>query len=664
MKSTASLFILVFFYGHLWAQGSLLLVGGGAEIAGGWSDEPYAWAVQHTPNKKIAIISTDAGSDPDWLPDYFISLGALEVKNYVFADRASAGADGLLDQLTAYDMLFFKGGDQWLYYQYFKGTAVEEAMMQVFAKGGLVGGTSAGMAILGEYVYTAQKASLLTWEGLENIQSENLTLTNDFAPMLKGFITDTHFLERGRLPRLATMLAYYHIENGLQVNGVACDDQTALAIDKTNLAKAFGTGGTYIYRLAAAEKVMNQWSGTISARHLAYGMSIDLNTLALVDGPSVSSPGYQAENGNYELYLSGNNAIENDAAIVKQLSTLQGPVLIVTGQARLTAAKLMSALSDNGKSDVSIMSAVQENNSEDSWQWRNKIRLAKQLVFIENDFETLLDFMKNGPTGQLLYAHLRRDQITNAFFGEDSKLAGSRYVINNLEAPALAYQGGLTYAPGLGLLQNSIIIPGAFDPGADDYYENNTLSGLFALGDGGLSNAIYINKESWGHFHAQDGENQLSAMGKYALVLIENRSHHFQLFDQKTGANPRNNASYDSLVVQVLGHGSSISLGVPVPTNSPEYELESDPNDSVITGIGEPLNSTFISPTVTDSHFNLDIPKSGLLRVYNAIGTPVHTQHYQSGKHVLDLERPGMYLVAFMDDEASKLLNFQKIIKK
>ncbi len=58
------LFLCLFSF-SAFAQGNLMLVGGGSESEGGWSDTPYQWMVDNAENKKIAIISY---SDADnWL---------------------------------------------------------------------------------------------------------------------------------------------------------------------------------------------------------------------------------------------------------------------------------------------------------------------------------------------------------------------------------------------------------------------------------------------------------------------------------------------------------------------------------------------------------------------------------------------------------------------
>jgi len=57
----------------IFSQGSLVLVGGGGESNGGWSDAPYTWALDQSQNRKVAVIYYS--SSTSWTPEYFMDLG-------------------------------------------------------------------------------------------------------------------------------------------------------------------------------------------------------------------------------------------------------------------------------------------------------------------------------------------------------------------------------------------------------------------------------------------------------------------------------------------------------------------------------------------------------------------------------------------------------------
>lgn len=57
------------------ANGSLLLVGGGAEDYRDWSDEPYRWLVEHSGNGTVLVMHYSPASS--FLPAYFQWLGGV-----------------------------------------------------------------------------------------------------------------------------------------------------------------------------------------------------------------------------------------------------------------------------------------------------------------------------------------------------------------------------------------------------------------------------------------------------------------------------------------------------------------------------------------------------------------------------------------------------------
>ena len=84
MKKYYVLLILFFLScSYLFGQGKLLLIGGGGEkdSENSWNYAAYKWAVDHSANKRVAIVSYYDASD--WLPNYFISqCGAINAKNF------------------------------------------------------------------------------------------------------------------------------------------------------------------------------------------------------------------------------------------------------------------------------------------------------------------------------------------------------------------------------------------------------------------------------------------------------------------------------------------------------------------------------------------------------------------------------------------------------
>lgn len=62
----------------------------------------------------------------------------------------------ILYKIKSCEALWFAGGDQWLYYSYWKDTPLIEAVQHLIDNNVTVGGTSAGMAIQPQYSFVAE----------------------------------------------------------------------------------------------------------------------------------------------------------------------------------------------------------------------------------------------------------------------------------------------------------------------------------------------------------------------------------------------------------------------------------------------------------------------------------------------------------------------------
>ena len=68
----------------------------------------------------------------------------------------------MIEKIRNAEAMFIAGGDQSNYARYWKDTPVEDAINFVAAKPAPIGGTSAGMAVLSEFVYSAEGEESLT----------------------------------------------------------------------------------------------------------------------------------------------------------------------------------------------------------------------------------------------------------------------------------------------------------------------------------------------------------------------------------------------------------------------------------------------------------------------------------------------------------------------
>jgi cyanophycinase len=117
-----------------------------------------------------------------------------------------------------------------------------------------IGGTSAGLAVLGEYIYSAQgdapdDEDLQSAPALANPYMPRVTVRQDFLKidLLRNTLTDTHFAERDRMGRTLTFLARI-IKNGWSKHPreIAVDAHSAVLVDGSGQSVIIGPGkGTY-----------------------------------------------------------------------------------------------------------------------------------------------------------------------------------------------------------------------------------------------------------------------------------------------------------------------------------------------------------------------------------------------------------------------------------
>jgi len=216
-------------------------------LAGGASDQKswFDWMVNKSDGGDFVVIRTDDSNG--YNDDTFIE-GANSILTLVINDRSSANSTFVRDKIRGAEALFIAGGDQTAYYDLWNGTEVEFAIEYLANQKGVpIGGTSAGLAILGEFAYTPQSSGVISSEALydpydpymESIKSDFIQL-----PGLENIITDSHFSERDRLGRTITFMARIIadgiVSNYQDVKGIAVDEFTAVAIEANGDASVLG----------------------------------------------------------------------------------------------------------------------------------------------------------------------------------------------------------------------------------------------------------------------------------------------------------------------------------------------------------------------------------------------------------------------------------------
>jgi len=222
-------------------SGGLLLMGGGDR-----NFDALRWFIAKAGHGHLVVLRASQGGEV--ADEFFHDVGGLvSAETFVFTGRGASSDPKILAALAKADGIFIAGGDQARYVRFWKGTPVAAALDAHVAAGKPLGGTSAGLAILGEYLYGAMdNGSITSPEALADPLGPAVTIEGDFLhlALLRGIVTDTHFKERGRQGRLLAFLAKAATLGGQADRalwGLGVDESAALAVEPDGTARIYAT---------------------------------------------------------------------------------------------------------------------------------------------------------------------------------------------------------------------------------------------------------------------------------------------------------------------------------------------------------------------------------------------------------------------------------------
>lgn len=228
------------------AVGGLLLMGGSTDV-----DVAIEWFLQRAAGGDVVVIRS---SGADGYNQYMYDMVPVNsVETIMIDSRAKAELTSVADKIRNAEALFIAGGDQWNYVSYWKNTPTEDAINYLLnTKHVTVGGTSAGLAILGSAYYSGERGSVTSAQALGNPYHRYVTLGQaDFLshPHLVNTITDSHYTQRDRQGRHIVFLARLMQDFAYTtIKGIGVDEQTAVCIDDAGIGRVYGTNSAYFIR--------------------------------------------------------------------------------------------------------------------------------------------------------------------------------------------------------------------------------------------------------------------------------------------------------------------------------------------------------------------------------------------------------------------------------
>jgi len=238
----------------------IAMMGGGSDL-----DEAFRWLCNKGNGGDFLILR--ATGDDDYNPYVKGLCKANSVATLIIPNHDAAMEPAVAEIISRAEVVFIAGGDQSNYVRGWQGTPVEKAINDNIAEGKPIGGTSAGLAVLGEFVYGCMKdkpddKDLASTDVLPNPYFERVTLVRDFLkiPRLENLITDSHFAKRDRLGRSLGFLARL-MKDGWSSSPreIAIDEKSAVLVEADGKATIVGTGkGAYFMKPTQAPDVCDK----------------------------------------------------------------------------------------------------------------------------------------------------------------------------------------------------------------------------------------------------------------------------------------------------------------------------------------------------------------------------------------------------------------------
>jgi cyanophycinase len=258
-------------------KGTLIVIGGKEDKQG---EKKILNEIANQVKRSKLIIASIASQLPDevWA-EYrrlFNDLGVKNIEHLTIDTHQDALSNEKVAVLDKAKCVFFTGGDQVKITSKIGGTPIMNKITDIYKKGGIIAGTSAGAAIMG-------KIMLVGGENGESHKVGNWMMAPGLG-FIDNIIVDQHFAQRGRIGRLLGAVA---LNPG--VIGVGIDEDTSIII-KDNSFKVLGTNAVYVIdgryvtttnvSEAAAENTMSMHD--IRLHILAEGQGFNLNSREVI----------------------------------------------------------------------------------------------------------------------------------------------------------------------------------------------------------------------------------------------------------------------------------------------------------------------------------------------------------------------------------------------
>lgn len=225
-------------------EGGICLMGGATE-----DDNAMVWFLERAQGGDVLVLRA---SGSDGYNDYFYSdLGVTlnSVETIVFNNITAATSSYIHEKIAGAEAIWFAGGDQYDYVTYFRDTPIKDLLNEAITERNIVvGGTSAGMAIMGEYYFSAENGTITSEQALANPYHPNITVEGEEFLLnhhLQHVITDTHYDDPNRKGRHVVFMSRIFTDYDIPAKGIACEEYVAVCVTPEGIASVYGEYPAY-----------------------------------------------------------------------------------------------------------------------------------------------------------------------------------------------------------------------------------------------------------------------------------------------------------------------------------------------------------------------------------------------------------------------------------
>ena len=239
------------------------LMGGGTDL-----DEAFQFLCDRADGGDMVVLR--ARGDDEYNA-YLRGICRLNsVATLIIPNRKAAADPFVAETIGHAAAIFIAGGDQANYINFWMNTPVQTALNEAVRRGVPIGGTSAGLAVMGEYAYSAQgdkpdDPNLDAKTALADPYGPRISFADGFLdiPILKAIITDTHFARRDRMGRLLVFLARLNEPgkssgSSQRVRGIGVQERAAVLLEPEGKAHVVGYGPAYFIEADRASGVLQK----------------------------------------------------------------------------------------------------------------------------------------------------------------------------------------------------------------------------------------------------------------------------------------------------------------------------------------------------------------------------------------------------------------------